>query len=174
MVVCSTVQLPIYQQSWLTKPWDFSLSMATIFCPNTWVVAILNMIIFSYPMFLWNERIYQHQLGSGLWRYEFSYFVFHFDQSSTEVCSRGPYLHHPSKCWLDLVRYNQATEIWRVGCFINAYELFTLKTFKIQLCLKIVSFNVWVRYFVWNFKGSLWNSTQNILPIHSIHWKMCI
>ena len=26
-------------------------------------------------------------------------------------------------------------------------------------------FNVWVRYFVWNFKRHLWNSTQNI-PIH--------
>ena len=24
---------------------------------------------------------------------------------------------------------------------------------------------------MWNFKGTLWNSTQNILPIH---WKMCI
>ena len=35
----------------------------------------------------------------------------------------------------------------------------------------VLSFNVWTRYFVWNFKGSLWNSTQNILPIH---WKMCV
>ena len=40
-----------------------------------------------------------------------------------------------------------------------------------QCCIKIISFNVWVRYFVWNFKGYLWNSTQNILPIH---WKMWI
>ena len=30
--------------------------------------------------------------------------------------------------------------------------------------MKIISFNVRVRYFVWNFKGCLWNSTQNILP----------
>ena len=36
---------------------------------------------------------------------------------------------------------------------------------------KIASFNVWVRYFVWNFKGYLWNSTLNILPIH---WQMWI
>ena len=36
---------------------------------------------------------------------------------------------------------------------------------------KIVSFNEWVRYFVWNFKGALWNSTQNI---SAIQWKMCI
>ena len=35
----------------------------------------------------------------------------------------------------------------------------------------LISFNVWVRYFVRNFKGYLWNSTQNILPIH---WKMWI
>ena len=38
-----------------------------------------------------------------------------------------------------------------------------------HLRIKYTSFNVWARYFVWNFKGNLWNSTQNILPIH---WKM--
>ena len=42
---------------------------------------------------------------------------------------------------------------------------------KFQLCIKIVSFNAWISYFVWNFKVTLWNSTQNILPIHG---KMCI
>ena len=31
--------------------------------------------------------------------------------------------------------------------------------------MKSTSFNVWIRYFVWNFKGTFWNSTQNILPI---------
>ena len=36
---------------------------------------------------------------------------------------------------------------------------------------KTVSLNEWIRYFVRNFKGCLWNSKQNIL---SIHWKMCI
>ena len=35
--------------------------------------------------------------------------------------------------------------------------------------IRSTSFNVWVRYFVWNFKGTLWNSTQNIFPIH---WKV--
>ena len=39
----------------------------------------------------------------------------------------------------------------------------------LHLWIKSTSFNVWVRYFVWNFKGTLWNSTQNILPIH---WKI--
>ena len=37
------------------------------------------------------------------------------------------------------------------------------------LIIKCPSFNVWVRYFVWNFKVYLWNSTQNISPIH---WKI--
>ena len=36
---------------------------------------------------------------------------------------------------------------------------------KSQCCIKIISFNVWVRYFLWNFRGYLWNSTQNILLI---------
>ena len=48
------------------------------------------------------------------------------------------------------------------GHFKNSCELF-------QCCIKIASFSVWVRYLVWNFKGALWNSTQNILPIH---WKI--
>ena len=40
-----------------------------------------------------------------------------------------------------------------------------------HLWMEYTSSNVWVRYFVWNFKGYLWNSTQNNLPIH---WKMQI
>ena len=38
---------------------------------------------------------------------------------------------------------------------------------------KSTSFDVWARYFVWNFKGTLWNSTQNILPIHWKIWILC-
>ena len=34
---------------------------------------------------------------------------------------------------------------------------------------KFTYFNIWVKYFVWNFKGYLWNPTQNLL---SIHWKI--
>ena len=53
----------------------------------------------------------------------------------------------------------------------NLYELLNLRAFNISTCcIKIVSFNVWVRCFEWNFKGTLWNSTQNILPIHG---KIC-
>ena len=52
------------------------------------------------------------------------------------------------------------------GHFKNAFELLNLRAIKIQCCIK-----VWVKYFVWNFKGYLWNSTQNIIPIH---WKMWI
>ena len=57
------------------------------------------------------------------------------------------------------------------GRFKNAYELLNLRALKISMLLKITSFNVWVRYFEWNFKGYLWNSAQNIIPIH---WKMRI
>ena len=38
-----------------------------------------------------------------------------------------------------------------------------------HLWIKSTFCNVWITYFVWNFKGTLWNSTQNILPIH---WKI--
>ena len=36
--------------------------------------------------------------------------------------------------------------------------------------IKSTSFNAWVRYFQWNFKGTLWNSSQNILTIHWEIW----
>ena len=50
----------------------------------------------------------------------------------------------------------------------NTYELLNLGAHKFLLKIKCTSFNIWARYFVWTFKGSLWNSTQNILPIY---WK---
>ena len=40
-----------------------------------------------------------------------------------------------------------------------------MKTVKCTLC------GVWVQNFVWNFKGALWNFTQNFEPIHR---KICI
>ena len=65
---------------------------------------------------------------------------------------------YPLSCWWSLERSE--------GRFKNIDDLLNLRALKIS-----TSFNVWMRYFVWNFKGTLWNSTQNIL---SIHWKMCI
>ena len=57
------------------------------------------------------------------------------------------------------------------GNFKNTYELSNLRAHKISMltCIKMISFNEWVWYFVWNFKWCHWNSTQNIL---AIHWKM--
>ena len=55
------------------------------------------------------------------------------------------------------------------GRFKNTYELLNLRALKFSPWIKSTSFNVWVRYFVWNFKGTLWNSTRNIWPIH---WKI--
>ena len=55
------------------------------------------------------------------------------------------------------------------GHFKNTYELLNLRALKYSPADKTYIFNVWVRYFAWNFKGTLWNSTQNILLIH---WKI--
>ena len=55
------------------------------------------------------------------------------------------------------------------GGFKNTYELLNLRALKFSSVTESTSFNVWVKYFVWNFKGTLWNSTQNIIPIH---WKI--
>ena len=77
---------------------------------------------------------------------------------------------------VDWLRWNTMpdTTIWGGGGgggggrFKNTYELLNLRALKISMLYKN-HINVWVRYFVWNFKRYLWNSTQNILPIH---WKM--
>ena len=61
--------------------------------------------------------------------------------------------------------------IWQTDCwgrFKKAYVLLNLRALKIHPWMKCTSFIEWVRYFVCNFKGDLWKSTQNILPIH---WK---
>ena len=41
-----------------------------------------------------------------------------------------------------------------------------LKTVKCIFCV----FGVWVQNFVWNFKGALWNFTQNFEPIYRKIW----
>ena len=55
------------------------------------------------------------------------------------------------------------------GGISKTLEHLNLRAFKFSTLNKYTSFNVWVRHFAWNFKGYLWNSTQNIL---SIHWKI--
>ena len=56
-----------------------------------------------------------------------------------------------------------------MGHFKNTYELLNLRALKFSHANKILIFQCVGKIFVWNFKGTLWNSTQNILPIH---WKM--
>ena len=53
--------------------------------------------------------------------------------------------------------------------FKNTYELLNLRALKFWPVKKSTSFNVWARYFVGNFKGTLRHSTENIF---SIHWKV--
>ena len=74
-------------------------------------------------------------------------------------------------CIMQLVQYRyliSTIDIDGLGAFQKRVWALKSKSLKFQCCIKIISFNIWVRYFVWNFKGT-WNSTQNILPIH---WKM--
>ena len=49
---------------------------------------------------------------------------------------------------------------------METYELLNLQFPPVN---NIYIYNVGVRYFVWNFKGTLWNSTRNIL---SMHWNI--
>ena len=104
-------------------------------------------------------------------------------------CTLAMYRNHGWPAWADLAYQKHVTE-WCFGywCTINhltwswdwAAQGGVSKThmsswiwelLKLECCIKVISYNVWVRYFVWNFKGNLWNSTQNIIPIH---WKMRI
>ena len=43
------------------------------------------------------------------------------------------------------------------------------RALKCVVWIKYLFFSVWTSYFVWNFKGHIWNSTQ-IIP--TIHWKV--
>ena len=84
-------------------------------------------------------------------------------------------------CWDRLMNINDMTCKYTIvvwpnnlgagGVYKMCMSSLIQELLKFQCCIKIISFNVWVRYFVWNFKGYLWNSTQNILPRH---WKMWI
>ena len=51
-------------------------------------------------------------------------------------------------------------------CNDFTHALVNLGTRKFSFSINYTSLNVWVRYFVWNSKWNLWNSIQNILPIH--------
>ena len=55
------------------------------------------------------------------------------------------------------------------GPFQKRLRALNLRNLRFSTVNKIHIFQGMVRYFVWNFKGYLRNSTQNILPIH---WKI--
>ena len=68
------------------------------------------------------------------------------------------------KICINLCSYHHVHHLLSGVCFINAYELFNQRSLKISMLYKSISFNVWVRYFVWNFKWYLCNSTQIYYP----------
>ena len=75
------------------------------------------------------------------------------DQTCNIVCTScalypgKPFQKHLRACSL-------SSELFHILSFLNNIHLFQ--------CM--------VRYFVWNFKGCLWNSTQDISPIHGKAW----
>ena len=58
----------------------------------------------------------------------------------------------------------------QVGISKTFMSLLFCELLNLHFSTNYTSFNMWVRYSVWNFKGYLWNSTQNILPIHWKTW----
>ena len=60
------------------------------------------------------------------------------------------------------------------GRFKNTYELLNLRALNFSTANKIHMFQCMCKIFAWNFKGTLWNSTQNILPTHWQTWFLYI
>ena len=58
---------------------------------------------------------------------------------------------------------------WGWGLFQERLWVRSSRLFNYHSSINYTSSNVCARYFMWNFKGTLWNSTQNTI---SIHWKM--
>ena len=116
------------------------------------------------------QAFFSDQMTSFKMAYEISQ-TFHYKNETFHLVADGGTIFL-LPCHVDDV-VKSLRMIWRSGGrFINEYELLNLtqeELLKFQCCIKIISYNVWVRYFEWNFKGYLWNSTQNILPIH---WKL--
>ena len=80
------------------------------------------------------------------------------DDKSTLVqvmawCRQAP-SHYLSQCWPRSLRHLAS---------LGPNEL------NLHFSTNYTSFNVCVKYFVWNLKGYLWNFTQNI---KAIHWKI--
>ena len=85
----------------------------------------------------WNET----------WRY---YTMWDIRQSGSTLCVRSL----GAKCLVILLNLTDLLYIW--GAFQkHLWALKIQELLKFQCCIKIVSFNIWVTYFVWNFKGYL-------------------
>ena len=59
--------------------------------------------------------------------------------------------------------------LWWIMRFKKDYGLWNLRALKFSPVNKMHIFQCMDKIFLWNFKGNLWNATQNILPIH---WKI--
>ena len=83
---------------------------------------------------------------------------------------KGAFQNFPQMSWYDIISFSQ--KFSTPGSILKMFTSLSIcqwELLNLQFSTSYTSFNVWVRYFVWNFKGYLWNSTQNIIPIH---WKI--
>ena len=116
----------------------------------------------------WLIVLWQHQGADSL---KMSSYLYRKSHCGDKTILRPSYLHNGISYTgkMSSVYWIRAVVIQGPG---GRFKNTALKELlKFQFCIKIKYFNVWVRYFVWNFKDPLWNSTQNILPIY---WKLII
>ena len=73
--------------------------------------------------------------------------------------------------WSMMIWITRGPSIKKYASYMYMYELLNLRALKISMLYKNHIFQCMGKIFVWDFKGYLWNSTHNILPIH---WKMRI
>ena len=115
--------------------------------------SIVNFVIIGlfYTMKLNGTKwsVYQHGM-------KYSTLCYRCNVSSNSLCH---WTHNQRQT------INKAVAGWRFKIF---YERINRNTLKFLHLNKTLIFNVWVRYFQWNFKWCLCISTHNILPTH---WK---
>ena len=96
---------------------------------------------------------YQRETTSNpimnLWIHKISIIL--YNEMSAECSHWMPVLHYLE----DSSKMLLSSQIWKLLNF--------------HFPTNYTSFNIWARQLVWNFKGYLWNSTQNTPPIH---WKI--
>ena len=93
----------------------------------------------------------------------------------TTFCQNNRDWQHQAGAWtyVDLVSIKSSkTHLGPVSLRLMTSQFKDIVTHTQKyMTVKCTFYGVWVQNFVWNFKGALWNFTQNFEPIHR---KICI